>query len=169
MYLLIFLAICGKCETWYQYRYQHPQGLSLRRGRRQQRGHPLQPDRPRGPQWPRLFWHSTWIRMDFSNKTTRRKSYFFPRLLFPPITKFNRYMIILQHFLWYTLLFLKNSDRNSHRIYFWSKNFWTTMKILKKNAKIFCDAIFIFFSGVFFTIHYYIISWDKYEFLVFPS
>ena len=50
MYLLIFLAICGKCETGYQYRYQHPQGLSLRRGRRQQRGHPLQPDRPRGPQ-----------------------------------------------------------------------------------------------------------------------
>ena len=40
------------------------------------------------------------------------------------------------------------------------------MKILKKNAKNFCDAIFYFFSGVFFTIYYYIISWDKYEFLV---
>ena len=40
------------------------------------------------------------------------------------------------------------------------------MKILKKNAKNFCDAIFFLFFWCFFTIYYYIISWDKYEFLV---
>ena len=39
-------------------------------------------------------------------------------------------------------------------------------KYWKKMRRIFVMPFFIFFSGVFFTIYYYIISWDKYEFLV---
>ena len=39
-------------------------------------------------------------------------------------------------------------------------------KYWKKMRRIFVMPFFIFFSGVFFTIYYYIIYWDKYEFLV---
>ena len=91
-------------------------------------------------------------------------SLIFPWFLIPPMTKVNYYIILLLHFLWYTLLlFLKNSDhRNSCRIYFWSKNFWTTMKILKKNAKNFCDAIFIFFwCFIFYNILLYYLGTNK--------
>ena len=104
--------------------------------------------------------------MDFPNKTTRRKSYFFQDCSIPQC---QNLIITLYYNIFYDTHYSILEEFWSEFLLeyiFGQRIFERPWKYWKKMRRIFVMPFFIFFFWCFFTIYYYIISWDKYEFLV---